>query len=250
MDTPIPAGGIPAFPHTGESMVADPAKGTAVGDFHPADPLTIKLVRCLEAVRDLKIAWRMVANLLSPDVDRRVLKAAATPLMSLAKGIQDLHGEFEHSEFKRMSKDARAVFSQRKERFDVAMRGADGVRVKVVRDKIAAHIDKETILGPERIWQQVDAAAYLRFLLLCVREVEFLIQPDVYAWTQHTEDAEKLRLMNVDGTLVEISNWGSAIEMITAISFVETPRQCVVREVNELIDIVNPIATRIGWVRE
>lgn len=235
--------GIPAYIDQQDARIADFAEGLQEHDWQPANNVSIKFIRCLEAIRDLKLTCGFLAISADPSSDKRRIKALATPLYSLAIGIRDVHGEIQASEFQNMKKHVQKAFRKRNAAFSKEVLEGKQGRLKQVRDKIAAHIDKDTILNSNHLWADVNLAYFIRLLSRCIEELDMLLQQDFFAWTRHTETPDVIRLMNVDGTLVELSTEDDELQYISAISFVQSPRQAIGREVNDLVSTINQIVT-------
>ena len=242
--------GIPVFIDKSEPRIADAAHGLRLGDWNPANDAAIKLIRCLEAARDLRLGFDFLSLSPAPAQEKRRIKAIATPLWSLATGINDVHVEVQNSDlFRGLDKRTRRAFLNRAAAFRVAVLGGKDGPLKSVRDKIGAHIDKEIILGAERIWKHVDLIRFIDFVRICVEELNFLLGQDVYAWTRHTDDPGIVRLMNVDGTLVDLAHEDDELQYISSVSFVTSPRIGVAREINGLVGVVNRLVDAIRSAR-
>ena len=239
------APGIPVFIDESSPRIADHARGLAIDDWQPANDATIKLIRCLEAIRDLKPICDFLACSPQAAADRRFIKGLATPLYTLVAAIRDMYGEIQNAEFKNMPKERRRMFRGRSEAFSKAVGGKDS-RLKKVRDKIGAHVDKDAILGGTDVWADVDLKTFLDILRLCLVELGFLLHRDNYAWTRHTDAPNVLRLMSVDGTLVDLADVDGHLEHIGAISFVPSPRIGIINEVNAFVSTVNRIVAALS----
>lgn len=231
---------VPVYLDESAPRIADPARGAQVHDWLPANDLTIKFVRCLESIRDLRVPCEFLASSARHTIDKRFVKGLATPLLSLAIAIKDVFGEIEHSLFRHMPETERTLVLQRKSRFDVAVLDRKSA-LKAARDKIGAHIDTETILSGKAIWDSVDLGFYVQILNLCLCELNCFLQLDDYAWTRRTDREDIVQLMNVDGSLVSFVERDGELDYIESVSFVQSPRKGFVREVNEFVATVNRI---------
>lgn len=229
-----------------EPFIADLSKGANVDDWHPANEVSIKIVRCLEAIRDLSPIFRFLSTSPFPEADTRFIKSIATPLYSLATGIRDVYGEIENGNFRSMRKADRRALLQRREKFSAAVFQGKNGPLKTVRDKIGAHIDRKAILGGEGFWRFVSLRAFIAALRICLLELDFLLQQDLFAWTRNTNLPNVVRLMSVDGTLVDFVEREGQLDHIAAISLVESPREAIAREFNELVGVVNLIVAAIS----
>lgn len=238
--------GIPAYLDESKPKIADPAIGAKVNDWHPANDSAIKLVRCLEAIRDLSPIFRFLATLPNPENNNRFVKSIATPLYSLAESVRDVYGEIENSRIKGMRKKDRRVFLKRGQDFLNAVFHGKNSPLRTVRNKISAHIDKDTILGGEHVWKHVNLRSFVNVLRLCLNELDALLQQDIYAWTRNTDHPDLVRLMSVDGTLVDLVRENGELEYISAISFVKSPREAIAIEVNEFVAVSNLVVSAIS----
>ena len=118
--------------------------------------------------------------------------------------------------------------------------------LKIVRDKLAAHIDKETILGAEAVWKHVDLLLFLDVTDTCMRELDVLLKLDVYSWTKNTKNPDLIRLMSCDGTLVDIERRNGELGDLRAISLVRTPKLGIANEGRQLVSVLKQIRENIG----
>ena len=241
--------GLPLYIDDSTPAIADPASGAVIDDWHPACNCTIKLVRCLEAIRDLSPICQFLQMHHSPDTCNRIVKSLATPLYSLAEALRDVHGEVGHSQFKRMKKQKRRELIARRDKFVASVFGAKNGALKTVRDKISSHIDKDTILGGDDVWGLVDLTSFLDIADICLHELDFVLQLDIYSWTRRTDDPNLIRLMNVDGTLVDIEDRNGQLGDLRSVSFVTTPKLAIAIEGRELIASLSQIRNTIGQIR-
>jgi hypothetical protein len=246
MDETSKTPGIPILIDESTPRIADPACGIKTDDWQPANVLTIKLVCCLEAIRDLKPICGILALSSDPGSDRRLVKTLATPLYSLAMGIHDLFGEVEHSELKAMPMQTQRAFRNRVADFTQSVLGGKDGPLKKVRDKIGAHIDKDTILGGQDLWASVDLTFYVTILRLCMNELDHFLRLDNYAWLRRSDCPNRVRLMNIDGTLVDLAGDNGELKSIVAVSYVKSPRFGIVGELNELVGVVNVIVLALS----
>lgn len=238
--------GAPVYLDESDPRIADHSVGVRVHDWHPANGPAIKMVRCLEAIRDLAPIFNFVVNSPTPDSDNRIVKMMATPLYTLATGVRDVYGEIENSDLRRMHKNDRRAFLKRKEAFSNAVFQGKNGPLKTVRDKIGAHIDTDTILSGERVWKHVSLQTFVELLRLCLLELDYLLQNDIYAWTRNTDRENLVRLMSVDGSLVDFVTENNQPKYIARLSFVKSPREGIAREVNAFVATVNLIVARMS----
>ncbi len=238
--------GIPEYPDDSTPVIADPAVGAREHDWHPANKASIKAVCCLEAIRDMALLFRFLSFFPDSASSNRFVKSIATPLYSLATGIRDVYGEMENLDLKQMRKEDRRAFLKRKENFSNAVFQGRNGPLKTVRDKIGAHIDQDVIVGGEHVWKHVNLRSFVVILRVCLIEFDFLLQQDIYAWARKTDHPNLVRLMRVDGTLVDFVAKAGELEYIKAISFVKSPREAIASEVNEFVADVNLVVAAIS----
>ena len=230
--------------------ITNPARGPQVDDWQPACDCAIKLIRCLEAIRDLSPICKFLQMQHSSETRNRIAKSLATPLYSLADALRDVYGEIGHSQVKQMNKAQRRELNARRDKFIASVFSAKNGALKTVRDKISAHIDKDTILGGDKIWRQVDLAFFLGVADTCMREFDFVLQLDIYTWIKRTDDPNLIRLMNVDGTLVDIEDNDGELGDLRAITFVNTPKLAIAIEGRQFLSDLGAIGRTIGLIRK
>jgi hypothetical protein len=241
--------GIPCYIDNSKPTIADLAVGARIDDWHPANNAAIKMVCCLEAIRDLAPLFSFLSTLSVPQTGTRFIKSIATPLYSLAIGIRDVYGEIEASKLTGMNKRDRKAFLKRKEDYSSSVFQGKSGPLKTVRDKIGAHIDHDVILAGESVWKHVGLIPFIDIVRLCLMELDFLLHHDIYAWTRKTDHPNLIRLMSVDGTLVDLVEENGEPQYIASVSFVESPRWGIVREVNGFVALVNSVVAAIGRSR-
>lgn len=247
-------GCIPIFIDEAKPVIADLAGGLQVGAFQPADDASIRLVRCLEAVRDLRQIVDWFDMLPAAVSNKRQVKNLAVPLFTLAEAIVDLYGQIRLRHLKGLPKVERQKFVRRIDQFRESTIGAKNAPLTAIRNKLGAHIDKNAVLGGQPFWGHVVFERLMIVLERCLQELDFLIRFEVYAWSCHSDDDSCFRLMTVDGNLtsgelgalVDIAYKDGEAKHLAQISYMPTPRLAIIDEINAFVAIVNRV---IGKVR-
>ena len=107
---------IPVYVETATLDVLDPARVQVGTVWQGSNHITFRLLRCVEAVRDLTKILESMSLLDQPLRDKRFAKILATPLYNLACGILDLFNEIEGNAKEYSSLSPRKVTSLGKER--------------------------------------------------------------------------------------------------------------------------------------
>jgi hypothetical protein len=217
-----------------EPRISDHAIGLEVDDWLPANRAAVKLTRCLESIRDMTpLSEFLVLAVHQGVVSKRHMKPIATQLYSLVTGIVDVYGEIQQSHSKNLPKPARKAIVERGKRFDSSV--LSGSSLKKIRDKIAAHIDADTIVEGEEIWRSVDLLEFLRILRLCIEELEYLLSHSIYEWMRFDQYSDRFRLMTEDGLLIDFRIEGDEVQSIERITKVKSPRYAVAAEAGSLV---------------
>jgi hypothetical protein len=86
--------GIPVYIDDREPEIDDPLSSSESHYWYPANSISIKLMACLEAMRDI----HKFLEMLSRDnnaTDKRIHKLLTTPVFSLAGGVEKLFNDIE-----------------------------------------------------------------------------------------------------------------------------------------------------------
>lgn len=225
-----------------DPFVADAAVGPAGTHYLPANAPTQVLVQCLEAVRDLRTAFGLLDILPEPWADRRLLKTIATPLYSLAKAIDHLHGALQERESGKVDRKARRARVKRREAFEKSVPFGQGSGLKTLRDKLAAHVDKDAVYD-DRIWATAELPTLSRAICICLNELNSLLAEDEYAWTLPSDD-DSCRLMACDGSLVHFTLQDGRPGDLIGITLTKSPREAVRREMDALYAALSRVVAR------
>ena len=218
----------------------DPSQQLELTHWQPQDMRTSKLTRCLESLRDLTVAFRPVAEV-EPgiNVDKRLLKQSITPLYNLATGLRDLFNELQsncHQELKEEEKEAVAyhfeVFSQ-------TVPTDKTSPLKIARDKIAVHLDKDTQTpGYREFWDKFDLPTMADWVIGCIRMFTIFLQPDLYHWKRDGNQLGRDTVMRFDGREITIGIVEDQPREILGIKVTRSPKEAIERELRELVGLV------------
>lgn len=222
--------GVPVFVDDRSRPVHDPAIPDPPVTWIGANRVTFKLMVCLEAIRDLTA---ILAHATTSDGSNRVIKSLAVPLHSLMQAVESVFNELEsNAHAYPLDAEARKEVSHWKEQFT---RSISFDEIKLVRDKIAAHIDLDVVNDPAPVWQKVNLEHFLGAIAECATQVMNLLSLDTFAWWLEDGDALARKIMSVDGTLVHLS---PDAERIMAITFAPSPKFAVRDELVKLTQLV------------
>lgn len=203
-----PVRGIPIFFDEAESEIDDPANPPKDQHWYPANTITIKLIRCLEAIRDMQSLLKILSSQENPASNRRVTKLLATPLFNLALAVRDMFNDIEGNarEYGQIAKNERGKIKKRFNQFLKEVPLDNTSELKAIRDKISSHIDKDVFRGDARkIWSLVDLKQLLEWMKASLDALMFLLPFDIYAWTRDSGHEDIFRLMSVDGVQVDLN---------------------------------------------
>ena len=166
--------------------MADPTScKTEDHDWHPANDASLKLWRCVEALRDVHAVLGDAATSSDADMRARKLKVLATPVYSLLCAIRDLCNDL-------LSNPETASRLQEHERTEIVGLGEaivhwfpldKGTPLRDARDKTSAHIEAK--LGPDEVRKLLANAPpheYGRWLHQSILILLDLSGYNVYAW--------------------------------------------------------------------
>jgi hypothetical protein len=159
----------------------------------PANRSSVKLLRCIEAARDLTVS---LGTHSLQEITPRIAKSFATPLYNLVVDIKDLYSEL-NADAKRYnlvngpySKTLKAMQQQFQQE---AIGQIESLRI--VRDKLHSHLDKEAIVDPPKYWRHINMMVFLDIAKTCVVNGLFLSTIEgVYAWKLNSSGASVLSI--------------------------------------------------------
>jgi len=242
--------GLPVYVDSTEPEIQDPAEQRSPSAWAGSNAISFKLLRCMEAIRDLTRMLRTMATLQDPLSERRGVKILATPLYSLASGVRDVFHELEGN----AKAYARLLPSQHKELRERARRFTREVplhktsALRAVRDKIGAHIDRDAVLSPDKYWGRVDLPAYLRWVRACSEETMYLLNLDIYAWTRESGHPDVSSLMTVDGTVVDLYIQDGKPVSPLSITLARSPKYGIANEIGTLVSMCDDVAAKCEHV--
>lgn len=239
-------GGVPVYIDLSEPEIQDPARKETPNVWSGANAISFKLLRCVEAVRDLTMILESMAEQDDPLSDRRRVKMLATPLCVLAFGVRVMFRELESNakEYSILSPIQHKELRQRAARFAEQVPLGKGSDLKTVRDKIDAHVDKEAVIIPNEYWSKVDLPVYLRWMRVCLEQIMHLQTLEIYGWTRESGNPNVWSLMSVDGTVVDFYMQDGKPVAILNVKLVKSPKYGIVNEIGKLITLYNRVAVK------
>jgi hypothetical protein len=228
------ADGAPVYLDQNEPQLEDPAQKLGPHHWQPACATSIKLTRSLEAVRDLKIVLTLLMSSAPTEIEKRWVKLAIVPAYNLAIALRDLFNHVQSNCWPKMSKEHKDKLTNRFKRFSETVPTRDG-SLKVARDKIAAHLDKDLSTTEYRqFWDAFGLTDILAWIRNCFRLLEALLRPDVYSWTRFSGYSNVWNVMNVDGKEVSFLMENDQPARILRLCITASPKVGFVREAREL----------------
>lgn len=242
--------GIPVYGDWKEPAINDPAIEQDSTVWRGSNDISFKLLRCLEALRDLSVSMDILSRLDKPSDEKRLVKQLASPLYALSSGILDMFNELESNakEYTTVGSKQHKDLLSRKVKFlaDVPIDNKSDLRI--VRDKIDSHIDKVAVIRPEDFWGKVNLPFFLKLIGHCLEQILYLLSFDVYGWTRESGHPDIWSLMSVDGTLVDLRMHDRKPTAIVNITFVKSPKDGVVNEIRGFIVLYNEVAIKCEGV--
>jgi hypothetical protein len=242
--------GIPLYVDEREPEINDPALLRSNKTWRGSNEISFKLLRCLEALRDISRSMEALAPLSEPSSDKRLVKHLASPLCALGAGVLDMFNELESNAKKYTvlaSSQHKEIISKKKQfMIDVPMDKKSALRI--VRDKIDSHIDKDAVIKPEDYWVNVDLSSFLKWMGICLEQFCYLLSLDVYAWTIDSGHPDVWSFMNVDRTVVDFYMQDGKPVSFISVTFVKSPKYGVLNEIKNFLEVYNEVARKCEGV--
>jgi hypothetical protein len=238
----------PIYLDQSEPELEDPAQKLGPHHWQPACATSSKLTRCLEAVRDLKSVLAPVMASAAPETEKRLIKQAVIPAYNLAIALRDLFNHVQSNCWPKLSKGQKEQLTKRFKLFGEAVPTKDG-SLKVARDKIAAHLDKDLCTTEYRqFWDAFGLTDVLAWIRSCFRLLEALLRQDVFSWTRFSGYSNVWNVMNVDGKEVSFLMENNQPVKLLRLRLTISPKAGFVREARELAAASVELEWRLGIV--
>ncbi|BAZ19282.1 hypothetical protein IQ244_06085 [Nostoc sp. LEGE 06077] len=238
--------GIPVYADRGEPKINDPALLLSNAAWRGSNEISFKLLRCLEAIRDLSKSMEVLASLNEPGSDKRLVKHLASPLYALVSGVLDMFNELESNakNYTVIASPQHKEIISRKSQLTASVPIDNKSALRIVRDKIDSHIDKAAVIRPEDYWVNVDLPSFLKWMGICLEQILYLISLDVYGWTRDSGHPDVWSLMSVDGTVVDFYMQDGEPVAIIGITFAKSPKYGVLNEIKSFLKLYNEVARK------
>jgi hypothetical protein len=238
--------GLPIYIDANAPEMVDPAKQQAPTVWSGANEASFKLLRCVEAIRDLTKILEGIVSLDKALSDKRWVKILTTPLYIFATSVRDLYNE--------LSGNAKAYsnllpvtvkeLTRRAANFAQEVPLEQNGELRTVRDKMSAHIDKATVISPDQFWSKLDLLTHFRWLRSCLVQMLYLLKIDIYAWTRDSGHPNVWSLMNVDGRVVDLYMENNEPVSILNVTLAKSPKGAVAAELQRLAVLYSEIAAK------
>lgn len=241
--------GIFVYADGSEPEINDPALLPSKTAWRGSNEIAFKLLRCLEAIRDISKNMESLAKLDEPTSDKRLIKQLASPLYALVSGVLDMFNELESNvKNYRLIPSVHKEIINRKTQFTTDVPTDNKSALRVVRDKIDSHIDKIAVIKPQDYWVNVNLPPFLKWMGSCLEHILYLLSLDVYGWTRDSGHPDVWSLMTVDGTVVNFyMQDGKPVAMID-LTFVKSPKHGVINEIKNFLTLYNEVARKCQGV--
>ncbi|WP_375505138.1 hypothetical protein [uncultured Nostoc sp.] len=179
--------GIPLYIDQSEPKINDPALSESYTGWRGSNEISFKLLQCLEAMRDLSKIMESLANFDDHNADQRLVKQLSSPLYAMVGGILDMFNELESNakNYTLLASPQHKEIINKKKQFilDVIDNQSN---LRIVRDKIDSHIDKQAVIKPQDYWSKVDICDFLKLMGGCLEQIFYLLSLNVYGWTRES----------------------------------------------------------------
>ncbi|MEM1172117.1 MAG: hypothetical protein AAGJ08_24305 [Cyanobacteria bacterium P01_H01_bin.35] len=238
--------GIPVYGDWKEPRINNPSIVHDSNDWRGGNTISVKLLICLEALRDLTLTMENLSKFDKPSDEKRLVKQLASPLYNLASGVRDMFNELESNvkSYKVITSEQHKEIVCRKKQFLLDVPTDKKSDLRVVRDKIDSHVDKDAVTQPEYFWGKVNLHFFLKLVRHCLEQIVYLLSLDIYAWTRESGHLDIWSIMNVDGTLVDLYMQNYQPKAIQNITFVKSPKYGVENEIINFVCLYNKVASK------
>ncbi len=242
--------GIPLYTDWKEPEIKDPAIVQDKTAWHGCNQIAFKLLGCIEALRDLEPTMKTLSKLNQPSDDKRIVKQLASPLYVLSSGVYDMFNELESNarNYSLIDSSQHKEIICRKKKFCSGVPIDKNSDLRVVRDKIDAHIDKVAVRQPEEYWGKVNLPYFLELIGHSVEQILYLLSLNVYGWTRESSHPDILSLMTVDGNLVDYYMQDRKPKAILNVTLVKSPKYGVLNEIRRFVILYNEVASKCEGV--
>jgi hypothetical protein len=235
--------GIPIYIDDTEPEIDDPLNSPKSNYWYPANTISIKLMPCIEAMRDIHKLLEIMNNDGSVR-DKRLHKMLVTPVFNLARGVEALFNEIEGNakNYGQITTERQKQIKKRFAQFskEVPLQKDDALRK--IRDKLGAHIDNDVFVGDTReIWELVEIGSLLEWIRSSLDALLSILEFDIYAWTRESGDPKIFRLMSVDGNQVDLDLEN---KVIVGFSLVRSPKYYVSTMIRKVANLYAAIKTK------
>jgi hypothetical protein len=238
---------MPVYLDQREPELEDPSEKLDDHHWQPASNITTKLTRCLEAIRDVSTGVAPLSDSAHPEKEKRTIKNVITPIYSLATAIRDLFNDLQSNCFTKLDPKHQRYLTRAFRNFGQNVPTNKG-NLKTARDKIAAHLDKDSWTTDYRqFWDSFSIEDVFAWIRGCIKMLDVLLEPDVYSWTRNSGYSNVYILMNVDGRECSflLDDDGNA-KSFCGFQFVKSPKWGIAREARELWDNCADLCRRLG----
>jgi hypothetical protein len=239
--------GVPIYLDDRDPEIDDPAGQIAGHRWLPANRTTFKLTRCLEAFRDLKTALVPLASAADLATDKRAAKLLVVPVYNVAMGVRDLFNDIHSNSWSTLDPETKEGLDRQFRLFGEKVPTDQGA-LKTIRDKIGAHLVDNKLFptGSRPVWEQFDIRDVLEWIYYCVEMIGPLLELDAYAWSRSSGNPQVANIMSVDGSEVSLLIEDGEPTMIVGLRLTRSPREGIVREVQEVVAAWVEVAKRLG----
>jgi hypothetical protein len=239
----IRGGDIPVRLERRPPHIDDPSRTPVDHHWKPLDITTTKLVRCLEALRDISTRLESVFGTIPPEPEKRQTKTLIEPIYSLAFALRKLYNDVLGVCWEELTDSQQRRISDEYRTFTGAVPLDDNSVLKTVRDKITAHLD---MVDHRPIWELFTFKDTIGWAVDCLKFFWVMLAPDIYSWTRFSSNPTELHVMNVDAREAIIKMNGNEADCITDFWTSPSPKHDVSEQVQKLFTLCYRTDLKLG----
>ena len=242
------AGLIPVYFGSPDLRLFDPAIPEGSPGWAPADQVSLNLYRCVEGLRDIAVDFELMKQVGLALRGKRKVKALATPLYNFASALRDLFSFLvgDKGTAEKLGASLRKTVCTRKLQYERRVPLGRAGALRIVRDKMAAHLDEEPVASPARFWAKVDMPQCLRWVKESLKEMVYLVGLDVYVWTRESGHPKLRSIMFSDGILTNLLVEDGHARGILNVMLARSPKYGISEEIKSVVSAWNHLARGYG----
>jgi hypothetical protein len=192
--------GAPMYPDDKDRFIMDPLKEQlSPYDYYPSNVAAQKLYRCVEAMRDILNDLEDAAETQAKDKRRRKVKRLFTPICCLAEHVINLLNDIRSNpDTKRLlTEDVNVLADEIEQKFSEIVPHQHGQILRVIRNKMAAHIDgRQKPDEAHKLFSEATSAQVGLWIHASITVIADLIKLPIYQWTTGTDNPNHFLILS------------------------------------------------------